>query len=505
MKAFIGVGVETYFEHPKIPPVKYAEADVREFAKVLEQHDFAVGNQQLLINAEATQTRIRSVVRKTLDGLDKRDTLYVYFAGHGVGISGVNYISCYDSRRADLAETCIDIAWLFDRFKASACKKIVLFLDSCRSGMIGPEGIRDIYAEFDPDQFKQFLSNAEHCVCFAACKTDQSSWPSSDLKHGIWTHHLIEAFDGRAEMALIGMLLTDASLQNYLQHIVPITLRSTNPSATQTPWKYGGASSDFQLADLTDILEARRVAKHPKDGQIKDSILLHETTEHITRLANFEKKKGHFVPDRHSTSVDDFIVKLVSEEVEEELKTMRDEIKAAFGYTRAECKTSCEDGTGTVTTPVFNFNISVGQDEANCENITWRRSIEQIIDPKTIFSKEFAEVFSNTFNTVELTLHGKVDLDKLVDVIEQHRKTKKDIDVKYDEDEDISSCTITMKGHPKVVVSKSTFSIVHSQPAAPKVLVESLFKAQLALTQTYKVLAIPFETKAPKIRRPSSK
>lgn len=505
MKVFIGVAVETYLEHPKISPVKYAKADVRDFAKVLEQHGFAASDRHFLVNEEATQTRIRSVVRTTLDSLGKDDTVYIYFAGHGVGISGVNYISCYDSRKSDLRGTCIEIAWLFERFKASSCKKIVLFLDSCRSGMIGPEGMRDIYTDFDTDEIKKFLAKAEHCVCFAACKTDQSSWPSQDFGHGVWTYHLIEAFDGRAEMALKNFLLTDTSLQNYLQYIVPISLRSVDPKAIQTPWKYGGASSDFELADLTEILEVRRVAKHPKDGQIKDSILAHEMKEHMTRLANFDKKKRHFVPKDHSSDADNFIGRLVADEVEEELKRIRDELKAEFGYTREECKRTREGGSGTVTTPHFNYNISVGQDNDNCEEVVWRRSIEGIIEPNTIFSDEFANVFSDTFNAVELTLHSTTDLDKLVDFIERLKKTNKDIDVDYDEDEDITSCVISMKGHAPVHVTKNSFSIVQPRPASPKELVESLFKAQLALTQQYKMLAIPFEaTPALKITGPSS-
>jgi hypothetical protein len=59
--------VECNCLHPKTPPVEYAEADVKGFAKVLEQHGFAASDGHLLINAEATQTRICSVVHTTLN------------------------------------------------------------------------------------------------------------------------------------------------------------------------------------------------------------------------------------------------------------------------------------------------------------------------------------------------------------------------------------------------------------------------------------------------------
>jgi hypothetical protein len=493
MKRFIGIAVERYLESPKISEVKYAEADVLGFSQVLQQHGFSQSDQQLLINENSTQSRIRSVVKTTLDSLCDGDILYFYFAGHGVGISGTNYISCYDSRKSDLPGTCIEISWLFEQFKASQCKRIALFLDSCRSGMIGPEGARDLYSEFDSDAIKKFLLDAEYCTCFAACKTDQSSWPSTKFGHGIWTYHLIEAFDGRASMALKDQLLTDTSLQNYLQHIVPLSLRDVDPSAMQSPWKYGGASSDFELADLTAILEGRRLAKYPRDSQVKDAVLMHKENKHITRLTGFSKKKGHFVPDRGSPSVDAFIGKLVSSEVEQELKEIRDALKAKFGFTRLECKINHEGGSGTVTTPHFNYNITVEQDIENHEEVVWRRSIEGIIEPEDIFTDEFESVFPDAFDTIELHLHEASDLDAVVDFVERLKKTNKDIDVEFDDDEDIEFCIIRMKGHAPIHLTRKTFAIVHNQPSSPKVLVDSLFGAQLALTQTYNLMGIPFE------------
>jgi hypothetical protein len=136
--------------------------------------------------------------------------------------------------------------------------------------------------------------------------------------------------------------------------------------------------------------------------------------------------------------------------------------------------------------------------------VVWRRSIEEIVEPETVFSAAFAKVFSGTFNTVELRLHGAADLDALVDVIERVKRTNKDIDVDYDEDENIATCVIRMKGHAPIHVTAKTFSLVQPKPAAPKQLVESLFRAQLALTQTYNVLSIPFEAPAaPKLAGPS--
>ena len=127
MKRFIGIALERYLESPKILDVKYAEADVLGFSQVLQQHGFSQDDQQLLINENATQSRIRSVVKNTLDSLSDGDILYLYYAGHGVGISGTNYISCYDSRNSDLPGTCIEISWLFEQFRGSQCRELLYF------------------------------------------------------------------------------------------------------------------------------------------------------------------------------------------------------------------------------------------------------------------------------------------------------------------------------------------------------------------------------------------
>lgn len=492
MKVFIGIGIEQYLEQPLISPVKYAEADVREFAHVLEQHGFDKNDRLLLINDQATQSRIRSVLRSKLSGLENHDTLYLYFAGRGATVAGTSYLACYDSIPSDFPDTSIPISWLVEQFKKSACQKIVLFLDSSPSGLLGDEGTQDSCSDLTTDELGQFFADAQHCICFAACKSDESSFPSTDFKHGIWPYHLIEAFDGRAEAALTRGRLTGSSLQNYLGHAVPMSLRSVNPAATQTPWQYGGANSDFELADLTDILASRKAAKHPHDGQIADSILASEESQPITRLPGFEKKRGHFVPDRVSSDANDFIGRLVATQVEAELKQVRDHLKRQFEFGRKECQISCDGGIGTVTTPKFNYNIVVFQDEDHCENVVWRRSIEGITDSNAVLSDDFASVFPSTFNAIELRLHGRVDLDRLVDVVEEIKRVNKDIDVAYDDDRDISSCVISMAGHPKIRVTHNTFVVLHGSPATPRVLIEALFNAQVALTRSFKVDGIPF-------------
>jgi hypothetical protein len=138
----------------------------------------------------------------------------------------------------------------------------------------------------------------------------------------------------------------------------------------------------------------------------------------------------------------------------------------------------------------------VQQDIENHEEVVWRRSIEGVIDPEYIFTEEFERVFPNAFDTIELHLRADADLDGVVDFIERLRKENKNIDVQYDDDEDMDFCVITMKGHAPIHLTRNTFAIVHDHSASPKELVKSLSGAQIALTQTYKLMSIPFEASA---------
>ncbi len=491
MKASIFVAVEKYAD-TSISQVLHAEADAREFAAALEQHGFDPADGEILINEQATKTTLESVFRTTLKGLTTEDVLYLYYAGHGYSkVGGDNYVTCFDTRCADPEHTSISLKWLFQQLKESKCRRIVMFFDPCNRGLLGSEEGRHIYGDIDDVELQEFFESAEHWMCFAARRTDEQSHSSSALKHGIWAYHVIQAFDGQNPTALAGNRLTASSLQDYLKSVVPATLRKSNPAAIQTPRSYGAASSDFQLADLENIFANRRAAKH-KAGQVKDSILLAESTANVKSLSGFKSDKRHFAPDRHSGYAQSFISEIAHDDIKEDVEKVRAALKGQFGFTRLQLTVENHEGAATITTPHFNYNVSVEQHPDDPGKVIWRRSVDAIIDPDQVLSDGFEAVFGDVFDTFELSLRHDVDIEQLIDFIESLGSDE--IKVDYGEDKHVTACDVRIKGHnAQIQVAQNTFAVRHPRSHSPKQLVESFFAIQLALTHKHHVRMIPFE------------
>lgn len=491
MKMSILIAVENYSDK-SIRPVKYAQADATELANTLVQHGFEVGDRTLLVDGGATKTIIESKVRKALSTLTSDDTVYFYYAGHGFSKNSRNFITCYDTQRGDLVATSIPLDWLFAQFKQSNCKQVVLFLDSCESGLLATADMRGIYSDFTDDELKEFFESSEHCVCFAACKTGEESWPSGHLKHGIWTYHLIEAFDGRAPIALErNSLLTSASLQNHLKLAVPKTLRATFvDKKTQTPWVFGAQSGDFLLATLDQILSRRRAAANPGTRQVTRVAFVRKVVGDVRRLSGF-KKHSHRVPDSVNSRTEAFVASIADEDVRQDIDKVHNALRSAFGFKRAEVQVDGPaDGEGTIVTPHFTYSVSVSLNPDDTSEVVWHRQVTEIREPDQVFSDEFATVFGSTFDTVEFSPPTRVNLTALIDRVEQLDDEL--IDIEYDHE--TTWCTLKLKEIDcEIRVTKDTFEIVKARPEQPKLLLQSFFDIQRALIDTHEVRLIEFE------------
>ena len=494
MKASIFIAVESYADK-KISEIRYAERDARAFAAVLEQHGFESADREILISEQASKTTIESIVRTTLKGLHEDDTLYVYYAGRGFSkVGGDNFLTCFDTRLADEEHTSIRLSWLFQHFKQSNCGRIVLFMDSGNGGFPASEECPGICGELHAAELDEFFTSAGNCVCFAACNAGEMSHRSSDLKHGLWAYHLIQAFDGQTPTALAGYRLTAQSLQQYLSSAVTTTLRTTSPRAVQTPQMYGDSKSDFQLTDLESVFASRKAAQPPHGAQVRDSILLSESIDSVKSLSGFRKGAGHAVPDRHSGSAQSFINGIAGDDILADVENIRAALKREFEFTRRQLSVANHDGAATITTPYFNYNVTVLQDADDPGNVVWRRSVNAIVDPDKVLADEFQLVFAKTFTTVELSLRDAVDIEQLIDFIESLGSDE--IGVEYDQDEGVTSCVVRIKGHQaEIKIAKHTFAVVHPRAEAPRRLVESFFNIQHALTHQHRISTIPFESR----------
>jgi hypothetical protein len=491
MKVAILIAVETYGD-TTIRPVKYAEADARGLATALNQHGFDTRDQVILINGDATKTIIESRVRKTISSLAPDDTLYIGYAGHGFSKNGCNFITCYDTQMTDLEGTSIQLDWVFKLLRKSGCKRVAMFLDSCESGMLASADMRTLYGSLSDEELGDFFRQNEHCVCFAACKTGQESWPNRQVKHGAWTFHVIEALKGDAPSALVnGKYLTSNSLQSYLAIAVPKSLRTAYvDKKDQTPWFWGSSSGEFLVADLSEILARRKTAANPHSGQVMRVSLVREQVGDIRRLSGF-RKSSHQVPDYISSRTKLFVAGIADDDIRADLDKMHGALRAAFGFKRIEVQVDGpNDGAGTIITPFFTYAVDAFQNPTAPSEVVWRRQVMDIKEPDKIFSDEFEIVFGRMFDTVEFSPPTSIDLTALIDKIEQMDDDK----ISIDYDTDAKSCTVKIKGLVcEIHVTAHSFEIVIANPEPPRQLLQAFFDIQHALIDTHEIRLISFD------------
>ena len=435
------IAVEKY-QDPSINPVDYAEADATDLAAALQLHHFEKRNQQLLLSSQATKTATESKLSASIRRLAEDDTFFLSYAGHGFSKLGENFITCYDTQPSDPIATSISLQRIYNDFRASPCKRIVLLLDSCESGILDMPS-RSVLSQLIPAELVDFFNNAEFCVCFASSETFQFSYSTPLLKHGIWSYHLIEALKGDAPNALEkGRYLTAASLQDHLRRSVPKSIaNSFSVPVHQTPRFYGThTSGTFLIGDLQEILDNRRALAIPGYQQVTRLMLTGSIGHKVRSLSGFAKH--HRVPDDVNDTTERFVARIGSKEVEAEIDEVFDLLRNKMGYSRQELSSNTESGAGSIITPDFDYSVTMTLDSDDPSTAILSRVLSNIKTPNLIDSPEFGEVFAKRFSSLELTLKEKIKIDEWIDKIEMLKGQGQLADMQIDYPRDSSYCEI---------------------------------------------------------------
>jgi uncharacterized caspase-like protein len=226
------VGINEYAD-PLIPELRWARADAEAMAEKIRKIDADEHDICLLLNEQATRSNVLSAIGRDLyQQAGPDDVALVYFAGHGCremdGPLGdvTHYLACHDTRKGDILSTGIELRdgllRLLQRVRAGLT---VVFLDACFSGGVGASpGRRDPAREapgsrgFDgpgvaaatPQRLRSGISLegldlGEGKALLTACGSAQTAREDDAKKHGIFTHHLLEAISRPRAAAAISI------------------------------------------------------------------------------------------------------------------------------------------------------------------------------------------------------------------------------------------------------------------------------------------------------------
>ena len=199
--------------------LNYSADDARAFAGTLEQHcGFARDHIKLLLNEQATAQAIRAALGTWLaKAAGRQDLVVIYYSGHGapdhddnVSEDGIRkYLVSYDADPNDLFSTAVPMDDLSAALLRVRSERAIVLLDCCYSGAAAPAGqagaVRTFaphgvqYAEKIKSGFIDTLARSGRGrAVITGCDPSERSWEYNDLKHGIFTHYLIEGLEGGA-------------------------------------------------------------------------------------------------------------------------------------------------------------------------------------------------------------------------------------------------------------------------------------------------------------------
>lgn len=382
MTAFI-VAIENYRMNA-LPVVDYAHADAEAFADWVSTvyTDLAdvPPTVTLLKDSDASLAALQGDLAYAIKTLEAEELFIFYYAGHGFHGVGGNRLSSYDTNRLNIAGTSLLMRDdLLEPLQASACQQALIFVDACAENFKSVVKSRDVISNLDTDEVDEFLNENWYLGVFLSCSPGEKSFPSADLKHGIWTHFLLEALNGRAPDALTrDRWLTDIGLRDYLRKEVPRYItHETILKATQRPQAILNASGSFKIHHVMEE------ATEPLDASLS-SIKLRNTSVYlegvktgaIRSLEGFSAAKRHRVPSDHNDAAELWCRRLLDEQVAEYLQHIYDTSKSALKGGRRRVGKEHDLGLGEVHSDVFRYSIVAGQNPDDPSEYEIRHTLE---------------------------------------------------------------------------------------------------------------------------------
>ena len=126
--------------------LSFADADARELAASLDKHQSALYKERhftTLVNEKATKSEILTELDRLIERTEKSDTVCVFLAGHGWRDERFRfYFLGSDSDPGKLEATALPWDAIVQRLTklSEKAKRVLLFLDSCHSGVDRADG-----------------------------------------------------------------------------------------------------------------------------------------------------------------------------------------------------------------------------------------------------------------------------------------------------------------------------------------------------------------------------
>jgi hypothetical protein len=191
----LAVGASQYKHHEGLNLPSPAK-DATKIAEILPKQCglplFAPGgSSEAFVGPKATSANVYQAVANLSKQVKPEDVAVIYFGGHGMKAPGGGlYLLTYDADMNNLDKTALSGKKLRDDLAKVECRGVILILDACHSGAIGPKAnpvVDDLTRELTDDD----------CGVIVWCSAMgyEKAQIDQDSGHGLFTLKLLEALD----------------------------------------------------------------------------------------------------------------------------------------------------------------------------------------------------------------------------------------------------------------------------------------------------------------------
>lgn len=214
-------------------------------------------------------------------------------------------------------------------------------------------------------------------------------------------------------------------------------------------------------------------------GLIASIMLVRQQTGRIRDLKGF--RKGHQIPADVSEHTQSFVGRIAEEDLRLDLDERFEEFRRQLKFRRTEISvTDPLSGVGQISTPWFDYQVSVIHDANDATAVIWRRQLSEFRQIDKLDSAELAAVFGTTFDTVELSPPAAIDIAALIDHIEDEADDR--ISLEYDRQ--ATWCAVTIRGIAgQMKFTSDRIALVTHQAQPPGKLLDSFFRVRSRISE----------------------
>jgi len=184
--------------------LRYAGSDASAIAEAFTARGKALYRRgvetKVLLDAQATRRGILKGLAWLADATQPEDVALVFLAAHGETVDGTYYLIPQDATLANteaVAEQGISQAAIMQAIKGIPARKVVVLIDTCKSGALteamGTRGLAEKRA-------LSVLGRASGVYLIAASTSQQEAVEDAKLGHGVFTWALLRGLDGAADL-----------------------------------------------------------------------------------------------------------------------------------------------------------------------------------------------------------------------------------------------------------------------------------------------------------------